>query len=119
MAKIAIRVGHCEKEDHHPEYHAKGKGEVDIIKLFVDRLSVHLQKDKRENKGGWDVDPVYIPAQYLEHFEKFCPGWNHIDTYENAYKPGLADPMWPDEYDYAKTGKELSYSAPISDPKTE
>ena len=55
LALDAVHAGHLEVENHHPEHEAVGIGNVDVYKLFADRLSVHLQKDVHDGQKGWGV----------------------------------------------------------------
>ena len=115
LAKVAIRVGHCEKEDHHPEYETSGKGDVDTCKLFTDRISVHMQKEKPDKIGGWDINPAFIPDKYKTDFDAFRQGWGHLDLYKLAYIPALANTADPQPYDYAKRGALASATRSLDD----
>ena len=117
-AQTAVKEGHCEREDHHPEFEAAGNGELDHFKMFADRISVHLQKDPKDTKGGWGVDPAFIPLAWRAEFVAFQRGFGHIDMYEQALKTGLADKMWPEEYNYHDNAKLVSYRAPRPDAKS-
>ena len=92
-AKLAIRGGHCELEDHHPEYEDVNFGRVDPEKLLVDRVSVHVQKDTMDRENGWAVDPMYIPDKYLNV-------WDALKK-EHADKNLYVDALW-------KVNKELT-----------
>ena len=72
----AVRAGHLEVEDHHPECST-----VDPTKLFADRLSVHLQKDPNDGCGGWAIKPVFIPANLREQWEHLQDIHKSIDLY--------------------------------------
>ena len=100
VARGAIQAGHCELEDHHPEYEEAGNGQVDTNKLFADRLAVHLQKDDKDTIRGWGVREVFIPIEYKRLWKHFRASYAHIDLNEQAYQPALADKMWPDEYQW-------------------
>ena len=45
LAQSAIEAGHTSYEDHHPQYEEHHEDTVDVDKLLIDRLSVHIQKD--------------------------------------------------------------------------
>ena len=76
LANSAIVAGHCELENHHPEF-----GAVDVHKLLVDRVSSHLQKDPTDRENGWGVDLRWIPEAYLGTWEKFKRKNDDIDLY--------------------------------------
>ena len=80
-AKQAIKAGHTECEDHHPEYEEVQFGKVNVQKLLVDRLSVHLQKDVVDAEYGWQVDLKWIPKRYLKDWEDFKQKHKHINLY--------------------------------------
>ena len=67
----AVRAGHCEMEDHHPEFGHVQNGAVDVHKLIVDRLSVHLQKDPVDKENGWDINLNFIPLEYRHEWFEF------------------------------------------------
>lgn len=82
LAMDAVRAGHLEVEDHHPEC-----ATLDVTKLFADRLSVHLQKDPNDGCGGWAIKPVFIPHNLQVSWEHFRDANNYINLYvafENA-----------------------------------
>jgi len=81
LAKKCVRAGHCEVENHHPEYAEVQNDDVDPDKLLVDRLSVHLQKDPNDRQHGWGVDLNYIPAQYLQDWDEFKKTNGHMKLY--------------------------------------
>ena len=77
LAQDAIKAGHLELENHHPEFH----GQIDYEKLFADRVAVHLQKDSPDGGNGWLLDPRFIPGQYREQWEAFRQKHRHLDMY--------------------------------------
>lgn len=79
----AIAAGHLELENHHPQY--KGKLVVEHEKLFVDRLSVHLQKDERDDMGGWAIKHYFIPAEYKVEWEAFKAKYEQINLNEQVW----------------------------------
>ena len=86
-AKLAVRGGHCEVEDHHPEYERVQNGVVDVRKLIVDRLSVHLQKDPVDKENGWEVNIDYLPLEYRQDWADFKKANRHKELYhECLYK---------------------------------
>ena len=86
LAKIVVKIGHCEMEDHHPEYEVTGRGIVDVQKLFVDRIAVHLHKDKRDELSGWDVGSEFIPTEYKDIWHNFKALYGHVDLYDEVFK---------------------------------
>ena len=102
-ADCAIRVGHCEQENHHPEFSRAGRGEVNVDKLLIDRLAVHIQKDQFDDLKGWDVQAKWIPEQYLEAWADFRDKFGHIDLYYDAYYPAQADVQWAHEAKFGFT----------------
>ena len=80
-AKLAIKAGHCEVENHHPEYETVGFDKVDAKKLLIDRVSVHLQKDPIDKEMGWGVDPRWIPDKYAVEWEALKNENKHINLY--------------------------------------
>ena len=94
LAMAVIRKGHCELEDHHPEFQAAGHGLLDIHKLFADRIAVHLQKDSRDSCGGWGVKPCFIPEDYKMAWEAFVAAYGHIDLYAEAYDNAISQMYW-------------------------
>ncbi len=80
LAWEIVRERHLKKEDHHPEFTG---GQVDSSKLFCDRLSVHLQKD-REDDGckGWGIAAKWLPPMLLADWETF----KEIHMHKNLYK---------------------------------
>ena len=79
LALDTIRAGHLEIENHHPEFECANAGLVDIHKLFTDRVCVHLQKDPKDDKNGWDINVDFIPMIYRDEWFKF--GDLHNDKY--------------------------------------
>ena len=84
LAKDAIKAGHLELETHHPEFKKKPDcgNEFDCEKMFVDRLSVHLQKDPSDGENGWLVDPIFIPEPNRAQWELFRNRNKHLNMYE-------------------------------------
>ena len=78
LASEAIKAGHLERENHHPEYH----GEIDPEKMFADRLAVHLQKDKPDGGNGWLLNPKFIPDQYKDQWKTFREKNEHLNMYD-------------------------------------
>lgn len=87
LAKAAVTMGHCERENHHPEFETAQNGDVDMYKLFIDRVSVHLQKDPRDALRGWDVKDVFVPPQYKNFWNEFRDSYGYIDLYEKVFNP--------------------------------
>ena len=83
-ANLAIKGGHTECESHHLEYDDIVFGGVDVSKLIVDRLSVHLQKDTVDKEKGWGVDPKWIPEEYTNYWDEFKNKHKHNDLYEEC-----------------------------------
>ena len=84
LAMKAIVGGHSECEDHHPEFEEAEMGPVDALKLVVDRLSVHLQKDPVDKERGWQVDLKWIPDRYLNVWNTFKRANKHKDLYQEC-----------------------------------
>lgn len=82
LATDAIRAGHLERENHHPEY----EGDIDCKKLFTDRVAVHIQKDKPDGGNGWLLNPRFIPHQYKAQWETFREKNKHLDMYDLVWK---------------------------------
>ena len=82
LALDAVHAGHLEVEDHHPEHEAVGIGNVDVCKLFADRLSVHLQKDVHDGQKGWGININFIPPQYRDEWSCFGRRYHTVDLYE-------------------------------------
>ena len=80
-AKLAIKAGHCEVENHHLEYEEVGFDKVDAKKLLVDRASVHVQKDPIDKENGWAVDPKWIPDKYAVVWEALKKEHKHKNLY--------------------------------------
>ena len=78
LAVDAIKAGHLELENHHPEY----DGVLDCDKMFTDRVAVHLQKDKPDAGNGWLLDPRFIPEQYRVQWECFKQKNRHLNMYK-------------------------------------
>ena len=81
LAMDAIRAGHLEVENHHPEYK---RGHVEVEKLFTDRIAVHLQKDPRDEAGGWDLNPKFIPVTYKTQWGIFKQEHKEKDLNKNV-----------------------------------
>ena len=84
MAMKAVVAGHSECEDHHPEFEEAEMGIVDTLKLLVDRLSVHLQKDPPDGERGWGVNSKWIPDRYLNVWNTFRRANEHKDLYQEC-----------------------------------
>lgn len=95
LADVLIRRGHCELEDHHPEYEQSGRGPLNALKLFVDRVCVHVQKDPTDGRSGWQVDPRFIPRDLSQQWEEFRNRWGHINLYIDVKEAVNADRLWP------------------------
>ena len=78
LAVDAIKAGHLELENHHPEY----EGTLDCNKMFTDRVAVHLQKDEPDAGNGWLLDPKFIPEQYRDQWDCFKRKYIHLNLYE-------------------------------------
>lgn len=102
----AVHAGHLELEDHHSEYTKNNvcnysrnyiyKGAyaasaatnndkeytLGIHRLFADRLAVHLQKDKKDDQLGWDINPCFIPVEMHYEFMEFQEKFRSIDLYQ-------------------------------------
>ena len=78
LAGDAVKAGHLELENHHPEY----DGSVDCDKLFTDRVAVHLQKDDPDGAHGWSLDMKFIPEQYRDSWDCFKVQHMHLNLYE-------------------------------------
>ena len=81
LAGACVRAGHCTQEDHHPEFQTSANGEVDTNKLFVDRVSVHVQKDPNDGELGWGVAKQWIPKEYQKAWSMFKNEHKHNDLY--------------------------------------
>ena len=79
LALDAVHAGHLEVESHHPEHEAVGIGNVDVYKLFPDRLSVHLQKDVHDGQKGWGININFIPPQYRDEWSCFGRRYHTVD----------------------------------------
>ena len=96
LAWEVVNKRHLEKEDHHPEYK---NGAVDPIKLFCDRLSVHLQKDKDNDKcNGWLIADHFIPVHFQREWSAFKRRHTYIDLYKelSRAKTGGMNPLFLD-----------------------
>jgi len=90
LAMDTVRAGHLEIEDHHPEFETANFGPVNVHKLFTDRVSVHLQKDPKDNSNGWDINLDFIPMKYREAWMEFVEKHKNIYLY-SALEQALAD----------------------------
>ena len=81
VAMDAIRAGHLEVENHHPEFESVNADRVDVHKLLTDRVCVHLQKDPKDTKKGWDVNLNFIPTIYREEWFRFAEQHKDICLY--------------------------------------
>ena len=84
LAGACVRAGHCSQEDHHPEFEVLGRGRVDTSKLFVDRVSVHVQKDPNDGELGWGVAKQWIPEEYQKAWSEFKSEHRHNDLYSEG-----------------------------------
>ena len=81
LAMDAIRVGHLEVQDHHPEFESANADLVDVHKLLTDRVCLHLQKDPKDTKNGCDVNLNFIPMIYREEWFRFAEQHKDIFLY--------------------------------------
>ena len=81
VAMDAIRAGHLEVENHHPEFESANADRVDVHKLLTDRVCIHLQKDPKDTKKGWDVNLNFIPTIYREEWFRFAEQHKDICLY--------------------------------------
>lgn len=81
----AVERGHLQMEDHHPQFEEAGKGVVNPVKLFVDRLSVHLQKEEADDRKGWGMAAGFIPAKYKNQWETFKRARGQTDLNEKVW----------------------------------
>ena len=88
IARDAISAGHLEVEDHHPEFQA---GSLDVLKMFADRVAVHLQKDPQDDGNGWMLKECFIPERYRVEWREFSDAHKHLDMYALAWDRGLAN----------------------------
>ena len=85
LASTAIEAGHTSYEDHHPQYEEHQEGTVDVDKLLIDRLSVHIQKDPVDKEKGWGVnEKKCIPEKYQNMWKALKSKNKHIDLYLEA-----------------------------------
>ena len=92
LAWDAVRAGHLELENHHPEF--KGQhSPVDPLKLFVDRLSVRVQKNGYPGMDSWDMPLHFIPMEYRELWEQFKAENQHVDLYAHLCPAKKNDPQ--------------------------
>ena len=92
LAWDAVRAGHLELENHHPEF--KGQhSPVDPLKLFVDRLSVRVQKNGYPGMDSWDMPLHFIPMEYRELWEQFKAENQHVDLYAHLCPSKENDPQ--------------------------
>ena len=87
LARDAIKAGHLELENHHPEF----QGKIDCEKMFADRLAVHLQKDLPDEGNGWLLNPRFIPEQNTVQWEMFRNRNKHLNMYELVWNVISAD----------------------------
>ena len=88
LADRAIKAGHLEQEDHHPEF----KGVLQVDKMFADRVAVHLQKDVPDRVNGWGLNPKFIPDAHKDAWNTFKSKHEHINMYENVlWRASLTD----------------------------
>ena len=85
LAQSAIEAGHTSYEDHYPQYEEHHEGTVDVDKLLIDRLSVHIQKDPVDKEKGWGVnEKKCIPEKYQNMWKALKSKNKHIDLYLEA-----------------------------------
>ena len=85
-----IFSGHIEYEDHHPEFEDAAFGDCDAIFLVIDRVAVHVQKDKNDNQKGWDMNLAFIPgpregddmSKYMRKWLEIKEKYQHKNLYE-------------------------------------
>ena len=92
LAWDAVRAGHLELENHHPEFEGQHPP-VDPLKLFVDRLSVRVQKNGHPGMDSWDMPLHFIPVEYRELWEQFKAENQHIDLYNHLCPSKEEDPQ--------------------------
>jgi hypothetical protein len=69
----ALTLLHLAQENHHPEY----VGEVDPIRLFVDRMALHLVRGG-EKVDPWDIDK-WIPLDLFRQWGEFKLKYSGLD----------------------------------------
>jgi len=79
LAWEVVRTKHLKREDHHPEY---DNGPVNAVKLFCDRLSVHLQKDENDGSNGWLLAEQYIPLNLQSEWSAFKRRHSYVNLYK-------------------------------------
>ena len=90
LAWDAVHAGHLELENHHPEH--QGAHPIDPLRMFVDRLSVRLQKHGYPGIDSWDLPLMYIPKEYQDQWQQFKAKHQHIDVYSHLCPPENAQP---------------------------
>ena len=76
-ATQTVLIGHLQFENHHPQF----LGDLDVYKMFADRISVHLQKDPEDNEGGWGIHPHFIPPECKDNWIAFKEKHRYINMY--------------------------------------
>ena len=94
LATAITKKGHYELEDHHRDYEEAENGPLNARKLFADRLTVHLLKDPRDNRGGWAVQDFRIPDDLKPEWEAFRSAYGHINLYVDALEPAHRRILW-------------------------
>ena len=87
LGRKAIFYGHL--KDHHPKW-----ATVDPIKLFVDHLSVHMQKDPEDAVGGWDLNETWFAPEWKTFKNKH----KHLNLYELSWYPVSKAPLALPDY---------------------
>ena len=77
LAWKIVRERHQNQEDHHPEYQG---GSINAHKLFVDRISVGIQKNpmRDDNQRGWGIE-AWIPQELRSEWDSFKQRNGHLD----------------------------------------
>ena len=80
----AVKAGHCNVEDHHPEFELVQNGPLNLERLFCDRLSVHIQRDPIDRQKGWGVDRAFVPPDSLQEWDAFKKKNKHVNLYHEC-----------------------------------
>ena len=96
LANETVLQGHLKQENHHPQF---DQGPLDAIKLFVDRLSVHIQKDPNDEKGGWGINEMlFIPTECEKQWKPFKNTHKHLDLYKLSWNIVSKSPVDMTDY---------------------